>query len=171
MSKELTYRFDRTIAFLEKQNLDKKMKILDLGTPNSLSKRMELEGYNVVNSGKTDLDLNPEIVKKFDVEVVTAFEILEHLVSPFNVLRELPANKLFATVPLRLWFSKAYRNLNNEWDQHYHEFEDWQFDWLVQKSGWKIIDKEKWIMPSCAIGFRPILRRFTPRIYAIYAER
>lgn len=171
MSKGLTYRFDRTIAFLEKQNLDKKMKILDLGTPNSLSKRMEQEGYSVVNSGETDLDLNPEIVKKFDIEVVTAFEILEHLVSPFNVLRELQANKLFATVPLKLWFSKAYRNPNDEWDRHYHEFEDWQFDWLVQKSGWKIIDKEKWVMPSSAIGFRPILRRFTPRIYAIYAER
>jgi hypothetical protein len=25
------------------------------------------------------------------------------------------------------------------WDRHYHEFEDWQLDWLL-KTGWKIMD-------------------------------
>ncbi|NQU87722.1 MAG: methyltransferase, partial [Mariniphaga sp.] len=75
----------------------------------------------------------------FEVEVVTALEILEHLVSPFSVLRNLPGKKLIATVPLRLWFKSAYKNTNDTWDCHYHEFEDWQFDWLFQKSGWNII--------------------------------
>jgi hypothetical protein len=30
------------------------------------------------------------------------------------------------------------------WDRHYHEFEDWQLDWLLEKTGWKIIDSQKW---------------------------
>jgi ribosomal protein S6 len=32
------------------------------------------------------------------------------------------------------------------WDRHYHEFEDWQLDWL-EKTGWKIIDSQKWTNP------------------------
>jgi hypothetical protein len=28
------------------------------------------------------------------------------------------------------------------WDRHYHEFEDWQFDWLLEKSNWKIEKKK-----------------------------
>jgi hypothetical protein len=33
------------------------------------------------------------------------------------------------------------------WDRHYHEFEDWQLDWLLEKTGWKIIDSQKWTNP------------------------
>ena len=29
------------------------------------------------------------------------------------------------------------------WDRHYHEFEDWQLDWLLEKAGYKIIDRVK----------------------------
>jgi hypothetical protein len=32
------------------------------------------------------------------------------------------------------------------WDRHYHEFEDWQLDWLLE-TGWKIIDSQKWTNP------------------------
>ena len=39
-------------------------------------------------------------------------------------------------VPLNLWFASAYRNKTDLWDRHYHEFEDWQFDWLLEKAGW-----------------------------------
>jgi hypothetical protein len=61
--------------------------------------------------------------------------------------------------------------MSDERDQHYHEFEDWQFDWLLKKSGWKIIRKEKWRNPSIMPGFRPILRSFYKRYYAIEAEK
>jgi hypothetical protein len=132
---------------------------------------MEKRGFTVFNTSKTDLDLNPEVVKNFDIDVVTAFEILEHLISPFPLLKNLPGKKLIATVPLRLWFSSAYRNPNDLWDCHYHEFEDWQVDWLLEKSGWKIIDREKWKSPTRILGVRPLLRKFTDRYYAVCAER
>ena len=105
------------------------------------------------------------------IQLVTAFEIFEHLVAPFNALREIKADKLIASVPLKLWFSNAYRNPNDKRDRHYHEFEDWQFDWLLEKSGWEIISKKKWSNPAKKIGLRPILRLFTPRYYIVYAKR
>ena len=81
------------------------------------------------------------------------------------------ADKLVASIPMRLWFSSAYRSKTDPWDRHYHEFEDWQFDWLLEKSNWKIEKKEKWTSPIKKIGFRPILRTFTPRHYIVYATK
>ena len=103
--------------------------------------------------------------------MVTAFEIFEHSVSPFNVLNDIRATKLVASVPLKLWFASAYRSKTDKWDRHYHEFEDWQFDWLLEKSGWRIVKSEKFTNPVKKIGIRPILRRITPRYYLVYAER
>ena len=56
-------------------------------------------------------------------------------------------------------------------DRHFHEFEDWQFDWLLEKAGWTIIDSQKWISKVKINGIRPLLRNYTPRYYAVYAER
>ena len=103
--------------------------------------------------------------------MVTAFEIFEHLLAPFHVLKEMKAGKLVASIPLRLWFSPAYRSKTDLWDRHFHEFEDWQFDWLLQKSGWEIKARHKWTNPVNRIGIRPLLRQFTPRYYIVYAER
>ncbi len=166
----LNKRHQRTINFLA-AHVPENSRILDLGTRNQLSELMEQQGFEVSNTQGEDLDLEPEIVSRFDADVVTAFEILEHLVAPFNVLRKIKAEKVVATIPMRLWFAKSYRNPKDPWDRHYHEFEDWQFDWLLDKAGWKIVSSEKWMSASGVIGFRPLLRRITPRYYAVYAIR
>lgn len=163
-------RYNHTLTFLKKV-VPEPTTVLDLGIRNPFSEIMEQNNYKVFNTSGEDLDLFPEIVKKFDVEVVTAFEIFEHLLAPFNVLREIEAKKLVATIPLDLWFAKAYRSKTDKWDRHYHEFEDWQFDWLLEKTGWQIKYSEKWTSPINKIGFRPILRKYTPRYYAVYAEK
>ena len=163
-------RYQHSIEFLKKV-LPAPSTILDLGIRNPFSEIMEKNGYKVYNTEGEDLDILPEIVKKYKVDAVTAFEIFEHLVAPFNVLREIEATKLITTVPLDLWFAKAYRSSKDPWDRHFHEFEAWQFDWLLEKSGWQIKKFEKWSSPVNKIGFRPILRKFTPRYYAVYAER
>ncbi len=163
-------RYSQTLSFLQKV-LPSPATVLDLGVRNAFSEIMEQNGYTVINTEGEDLDLLPEIVKKHKVDAVTAFEIFEHLIAPFNVLREIETTKLVTTIPLNLWFAKAYRSKTDMWDRHYHEFEDWQFDWLLEKSGWIIKDKEKWTSPTKKIGFRPILRNFTPRYYAVFAER
>lgn len=163
-------RYAETLQFLQSV-LPAPATILDLGVRNPFSEIMEENGYTVYNTKGEDLDLLPEIVKKHNVDAVTAFEIFEHLIAPFNVLRAIESPKLIATIPLNLWFAKAYRSKTDKWDRHYHEFEDWQFDWLLEKSDWKIIKREKWTSPTNEIGFRPILRKFTPRYYAVYAEK
>ena len=163
-------RYNLTLQFLN-EVLPAPATILDLGVRNPFSEIMEQNGYTVYNTSGEDLDLVPEIVKEFDVDAVTAFEIFEHMISPFNVLREIPCTKLIATIPLNLWFASAYRSKTDMWDRHYHEFEDWQFDWLLEKSGWDIQKTKKWTNPVQKIGIRPILRSFTPRYYAVYAEK
>lgn len=170
---ETTYpdkRYDNTLSFLQR-HIALGQTILDLGVENPFSRIMKEKGYSVTNTQGEDLDLDFTTVTNSNANVVTAFEIFEHLIAPFNVLREIKAEKLVASVPLRLWFSPAYKSKTDPWDRHYHEFEDWQFNWLLEKAGWKIIDTKKWTNPVKKIGFRPILRRFTPRYYIVYAER
>ncbi len=87
------------------------------------------------------------------------------------LLQNLPADRLVVSVPLSLWFAKAYRSKTGKWDRYFHEFEDWQFDWLLEKAGWEIKDSMKWKSITKEIGIRPMLRRITPRYYMVYAER
>jgi hypothetical protein len=163
-------RFKYTITFLQ-NHVSTSEKILDLGVVNPLSEIMMEKGYKIENTKGEDLDIDISAIINSDADVVTAFEIFEHLLSPFTVLKSIKAKKLVASIPLRLWFSPAYRSKTDMRDRHFHEFEDWQFDWLLEKTGWKITAREKWTNPTKKIGIRPILRWFTPRYYIIYAER
>lgn len=163
-------RYKHTINFLKKHVLTSET-ILDLGVENPFTKVMQEHGFKVENTLGEDLDMDTSAIKNSDAQVVTAFEIFEHLLSPFTVLKSIKTDKLVASVPLRLWFSAAYRSKTDMLDRHYHEFEDWQFDWLLEKTGWKIIASETWTNPTKKIGIRPILRFFTPRYYIVYAEK
>ncbi len=163
-------RYRITLDFLKK-HISKTETLLDLGVENPFSEIMKTEGYSVKNTGGEDLDLEFSTVQNSDATVITAFEIFEHLVAPFNVLQEIKADKLVASIPMRLWFATAYRSKTDPWDRHYHEFEDWQFDWLLEKAGWKIVATTKWTNPTKKIGIRPLLRYFTNRYYLVYAER
>ena len=163
-------RFQHTLRFLKK-HVSTTEPILDLGVENPFSKIMIEQGYAVANTQGEDLDIDFTSVRNSQAKVVTAFEIFEHMLAPFNVLREIKADKLVASIPLRLWFAPAYQSKVDPWDRHYHEFEDWQFDWLLNKAGWKIIDREKFTNPVKKVGLRPLLRSFVPRYYMVYAIR
>ena len=165
-----TRRYNLTLNFV-KQHISKNEEIFDLGVENPLSDLLKLNGYTVTNTNGEDLDLDCSSIQNNKADIVTAFEIFEHLVSPFVVLKEIKANKLIASVPLKLWFSKAYKSKTDMRDRHFHEFEDWQFDWLLEKAGWTIISREKWTNPTKKIGIRPLLRYFTKRFYIVYAEK
>lgn len=165
-----TRRYNLTLNFV-KQHISKNEEIFDLGVKNPLSDLLKSNGFTVTNTNGEDLDFDCRSIQNSKADVVTAFEIFEHLVSPFVVLKEIKANKLIASVPLKLWFSKAYKSKTDMRDRHFHEFEDWQFDWLLEKAGWTIISREKWTNPTKKIGIRPLLRYFTKRFYIVYAER
>ncbi len=163
-------RFKLTLDFLKK-HISPTETILDLGVENPFSKIMKEEGFSVKNTSGEDLDQNQMVFQNQKEVVVTAFEIFEHLLNPYTILKEIQSEKLVISVPLRLWFSPAYRSKTDMWDRHYHEFEDWQLDWLLEKTGWKIIDRKKWTNPVKKFGIRPLLRYFTNRYYIVYAEK
>ena len=164
-------RYQKTLAFLDK-HLPKGSRLLDLGTENPFTLFLKDAGYFVKNTQGENLDDAYKAVAETACDCVTAFEVFEHLLAPYNVLKELKADKLIASVPLKLWFAEAYWNEKDDWDKHYHEFEKKQFDFLLEKTGWKIVDAQLWISPDPnKIGFRPLLRYFTPRYYIVYCER
>jgi len=163
-------RYRKTLEFLTKTMTPPAM-ILDLGTPNPLAELMKTHGYQVTNTAGEDLDESVDAIRNIDADCTTAFEIFEHLLNPLGVLKAIPSRRLVASVPLSLWFAKTYRSRVDPWDRHFHEFEDWQFDWLLEKAGWKIVRREKWTSPVSVLGVRPLLRLFTPRYYIVEATR
>lgn len=163
-------RFKLTLEFLEK-HVPKSDKILDLGVDNPFSKIMREHGYTVANTTGEDLDNDQQALAGAEYDVLTAFEIFEHLLNPYTILQNVKSDRLIISVPMRLWFSPAYRSKTDMWDRHYHEFEDWQLDWLLEKTGWVIKDRSKWTNPTKKLGIRPFLRSITPRYYIVYAER
>lgn len=164
-------RYHRTLDFVNSLNI-KSLKILDLGPINPLSQLLRDNGYSITNTEEfQDLDNDYGIVQQPEYEVVTAFEILEHLVSPFPMLKSIATNRLVVSVPLSLWFAKAYWSEKDPFDRHYHEFEPRQLHMLLNKAGWKVVKEEKWTSHSFQLGIRPILRMFVPRHYIVYCER
>jgi hypothetical protein len=170
---EKTYpskRFNITLDFLKK-HIATNESILDLGVPNPFSKIMLENGYTVKNTKGEDIDNDQTTLQNESYSVVTAFEIFEHLLNPYTILKNVKCDKILISIPMRLWFSSAYRSKTDKWDRHYHEFEDWQLDWLLEKNGFKIVDSIKFTHPVKKVGFRPLLRYFTNRYYLVYAVK
>jgi hypothetical protein len=168
-SKKLRYL--KTREFLKKC-IGTEKEILDLGEPSPFSQALKQEGFEIINTAGENLDVEYMKYANTEVDVVTAFEIFEHLMAPFNILRALKAQELVASVPLNLWFAKVYWNPKDPWDCHYHEFEKKQFDMLLDRTGWEIVDRMSW--PHHAggkLGVRPFLRRFFDRYYMVYCRR
>ena len=146
---EKTYpskRFNITLDFLKK-HIKTSETIFDLGVPNPFSKIMVDNGYSVINTKGEDIDNDQSALQNENYDVFTGFEIFEHLLNPYTVLQNVKADKILISIPLRLWFSPAYRSKTDMWDRHYHEFEDWQLDWLLEKAGFKIVDRVKFTHP------------------------
>ena len=142
-------RYQKTLSILKKY-APQGSTILDVGVKNPFTEVMLKEGYKVLNTSGQDLDFQADTLQAFEADFT---------------------KKVLITVPLRLWFAKAYRNTSDPRDCHYHEFEDWQLDMLLEKAGFRIIYREKWTHPVGKIGFRPLLRYFTNRYYAVVAEK
>jgi hypothetical protein len=166
----LKRRYGKTLSFLT-SSVPPPAKVLDLGTPNRFSEIMKDKGYIVENTGGEDLDNDVNAVKADKYDLVTSFEVFEHMLAPYILLKEIKARYLVASVPLHQFFAKAYWSPTDPWDRHYHEFESRQFDMLLDKAGWKIIRSEKWTGPVRNFGFRPLLRLFVKRYYIVFCER
>ena len=76
-----TYRYKKTLKML-KEVCPAPSVVFDLGVRNPFSEIMKQNNYKVYNTNGEDLDDNYELEIPNDVDLVTGFEILEHLVSP-----------------------------------------------------------------------------------------
>ena len=164
-------RYGKTLAFMA-EHLEEGSTLLDLGTENPFTPLLKEAGYAVQNTQGENLDDDYMAYAISEVDCVTAFEIFEHMLAPYNILKHLKAKRLIASVPLKLWFASAYWNEADDWDKHYHEFEVKQFRFLLEKAGWTIKAQELWTSPDPKkLGIRPLLRYFTPRYCIVYCER
>jgi len=104
-----------------------------------------------------DLDLNFHLLHQTQVVTPSNFWAL---LAPLNVCAEIKQNKL-SLVPLRLWFftTASTQITNYAWDRINQRFEDWQFDWLFRKKGWKIYRPYK-IPNTVTKWISPLLRKF-----------
>ena len=171
---ELNYflkrRFENTFSFLSR-HVSKDEKILDLGIPNQLSDYLKEKGYQISNTEGEDLDEDFTSVMDDTYDVVTSFEVFEHLLAPYNILKRIKAGKLVTSVPLHQFFAKAHWSDDDHRDRHFHEFEQKQFLFLLEKTGWKIMDYELRTAPVRVMGIRPLLRLFVPRYLYVYCEK
>ena len=81
-----TYRYKKTLKML-KEVCPAPSVIFDLGVRNPFSEIMKQNNYKVYNTSGEDLDDNHQLNIPDDVDLVTGFEILEHLVSPYPLLK------------------------------------------------------------------------------------
>ena len=95
-------RYQITVDFIKK-HIGKNEFILDLGVENPLSNILRDNGFKVDNTGGEDLDIDRTSIQQSKASVVTAFQIFEHLLNPFQVLKEIKSEitntikKLYAT--------------------------------------------------------------------------
>ena len=164
-------RYRKTIK-LVRRFIPKGSAIYDMGHWSELGLKICGQGYDVTTNDLTkdlDTDQLDVMIKSSYVDVTTSFEVLEHLVNPYGVLKSVMTKNILITVPLKVWFSNAYWG-KHENDRHYHEFEERQFFMLLKKSGWEVVESGKWYVQR-GIGIRPFLRLFFPSYLWVYCEK
>lgn len=129
---------------------------LDIGDRSAFTERLE-NIFNIkFDSTNIDLDVEP-LNGKYDI--VTSFEVLEHLFNPlFNLLEIkniLNANGVFyLSTPL-------YKPRFLKSPSHFHEMSEDELLNLIERADFKVIRKKKIrVRPYCKylVGLRPLLR-------------
>jgi len=160
-TKQTYDRWGKTVKEL-KGRIKRDRIALDVG-PNGKFQNILANAFHieVMNTNNLDLDIGIWQVSKF-WDYIFMFDILEHLMDPFTVLRQARVSlkdggKLFITVPRRPKFL---------WNRgHFNEFDEWRFRVFVERAGFKIVYQTSWRMKKSRFGVRPILRYFLERTY------
>jgi len=124
----------------------------------------QLEGYYNIKFDSTNVDLDVEPINgKYDI--VTSFEVLEHLFNPlFNLLeikKILNSNGvLYLSTPL-------FKPLFLKSPEHFHEMSEDELLNLIERAGFIVIRKKKIRVRSFYkyfFGLRPLLRAKYERV-------
>lgn len=135
---------------------------LDIGERNNLSKYIESRNDVTIINTVSDLDYSIEYDYSCSLfDTVFCFEVIEHLLNPrmfFDNLSKIinRESNIFLSYPSRpkfLW--------NN--DEHFHEYDRLRFDYLLEKTGFRIVREKNIYVRRKPIGIRPIIRNFIPQ--------
>jgi len=141
--------------------------VLDIAERNDLSRQLaKKKSVDIVNTtSDLDYDIIPE--KNGIFNYVTCFEVIEHLLNPrlfFDKLHELTTGN----VVLYLSYPSRPKIMWND-EEHFHEYDKLRFNYLLKKTGWKIIESKKIYIHRFPKGIRSLIRNFIPQtgIYKI----
>lgn len=160
-------RWDKTLLFL-RPAVGRTHRGLDIGDRSTITP--ELEKYFGFKFDNTSIDLDYAwIPNKYNV--ITCFEVLEHLFNPLNCLTEinhalLPGASLYISTPKH----KPYFL----WGDHFHEMHEKQILALFNRAGFEIIRRETiFTVPlrSLLTGIRPWIRLFYDRVWLFELRR
>ncbi len=154
-------RWEKTITFIKV--VPAASRGLDIGERSSLTAQLESFLNCPFDSTAVDLDVDP-LTGRYDV--VTCFEIIEHLFNPLHLLLQIreimaPAGRLYLSTPSRkphfLWSPS-----------HFHEMSFHSIKALFDRAGFTILRQQKiTIFPWWFYfkGVRPLLRAFYERTW------
>lgn len=129
---------------------------LDIGDRTPLTKKLEAKFSCKFESTKGDLD---EVVLKGKYQVITCFEVVEHLFNPLHLL--LQCKNVLSEEGI-LYLSMPTYKPAFLWSQdHFHEMTEGSFSSLLERSGFEIKRKEVFKVHPWSFyftGFRPLLR-------------
>jgi len=155
-SEHVKIRWQKTLKFLEENKAINNG--LDIGDRTDFT--MKLEKFYKCSFNNTNIDLDTEKLSG-NYDIVTAFEIIEHLFNPLHFLLEIKNilnedGTLYLSTPK----GKPYFLWSKE---HFHEMGYKRLFSLIDRAGFKIIRKQEIrIQPIYFYftGVRPILRFF-----------
>ena len=141
---------------------------LDIGDRSILTER--LESLFRAYFASTTVDLDVEKLPALGFDVITCFEVMEHLFNPLHCLLEMtkclmPGGRIYLSTPR---FKPHFL-----WGTHFHEMSDRSLFALLDRAGLRIVRKQKiFIMPwrSLLTGFRPWLRLIFDRVWLFELE-
>lgn len=88
-----------------------------------------------------DLNASPLPPQKDTYDIATAFDVLEHLERPADVLRWIPSSRLIATLPNALsWIARRMEERNKA--KHLYSFTPYTASILLGEGGWRVTRME-----------------------------
>ncbi len=164
-SKHVQIRWAKTLLFLRPFNANVG---LDIGDRTPFSENLE-EFYNC-EFKNTDIDLDIGVLKgKYDI--VTAFEVIEHLYNPLHMLLQI-SNILNKNG--RLYLSTPVGKPRYLWSEdHFHEMYRSSLISLINRAGFRVLRIKKIRIQPFSFyftGIRPLLRLIYEKHWLIELE-
>lgn len=155
------YSKSRTRQVIKFCDIPAKSIVLDIGVKNELSMRLGKEKDVEVINTTSDLDyeINPERYTKFNY--VTCFEVIEHLLNPRLFLDNLHTITEDNVIVYFSYPSRPKWLWNNK--EHFHEYDRLRFNYLLNKTEWRVINEKKIYYMNKINGIRPIIRNLIPK--------